>query len=162
MSYFESYQQTVFFNPDTLCIPGVTETYDVYTTNYLSTRNYTLLVTVQDIDTSVVVRLEGSMDGATFGAMIEVKDIEADRYVGALRGDATKLPFADNTFDRVITSEVLEHIQDDVSAIAELARVVRPGGTLACTVPSWWPEKINWMLSDEYHAPKSVGGHGRI
>jgi ubiquinone/menaquinone biosynthesis C-methylase UbiE len=105
---------------------------------------------------------EVRMTRATFGAMIEVKDIEADRYVGALRGDATKLPFADNTFDRVITSEVLEHIQDDVSAIAELARVVRPGGTLACTVPSWWPEKINWMLSDEYHAPKSVGGHVRI
>jgi len=105
---------------------------------------------------------EVRMTRATFGAMIEIKDIEADRYVGALRGDATKLPFADNTFDRVITSEVLEHIQDDVSAIAELARVVRPGGTLACTVPSWWPEKINWMLSDEYHAPKSVGGHVRI
>ena len=105
---------------------------------------------------------EVRMTRATFGAMIEVEDIEADRYVGALRGDATKLPFADNTFDRVITSEVLEHIQDDVAAIAELARVVRPGGTLACTVPSWWPEKINWMLSDEYHAPKSVGGHVRI
>jgi SAM-dependent methyltransferase len=105
---------------------------------------------------------EVRMTRATFGAMIEVKDIEPDRYVGALRGDATKLPFADNTFDRVITSEVLEHIQDDVAAIAELARVVRPGGTLACTVPSWWPEKINWMLSDEYHAPKSVGGHVRI
>ena len=105
---------------------------------------------------------EVRMTRATFGAMIEAKDIEADRYMGALRGDATKLPFADNTFDRVITSEVLEHIQDDVAAITELARVVRPGGTLACTVPSWWPEKINWMLSDEYHAPKSVGGHVRI
>jgi len=29
-------------------------------------------------------------------------------------------------------------------------------------VPTWFPEKINWMLSDEYHAPKSVGGHVRI
>jgi len=29
-------------------------------------------------------------------------------------------------------------------------------------VPTWWPEKINWMLSDEYHAPKAVGGHVRI
>ena len=99
---------------------------------------------------------------STFGAMIEAGEINADRYVGALRGDATRLPFADGTFDRVITSEVLEHIQNDVAAIAELARVLRPGGTLACTVPSWWPEKINWMLSDEYHAPKSEGGHVRI
>ena len=57
---------------------------------------------------------------------------------------------------------MLEHIQDDVAAIAELARVLKPGGTFAATVPTWLPEKINWMLSDEYHAPKSVGGHVRI
>lgn len=99
---------------------------------------------------------------ATFGAMIESEEISDTTFIGALRGDATKLPFPNGTFDRVITSEVLEHIQDDVTAISELARVLRDGGTLACTVPSWWPEKINWMLSDEYHAPKSVGGHVRI
>jgi len=99
---------------------------------------------------------------ATFGAMIEAGDIPADRLVGCLRGDATHLPFADATFDRVITSEVLEHIQNDVAAIGELVRVLRVGGTFACTVPSMWPEKINWKLSDEYHAPKAVGGHVRI
>lgn len=99
---------------------------------------------------------------ATFGAMLEEGQIRPDSYVGALRGDATRLPFPDDTFDRVITSEVLEHIQNDVSAIAELVRVLRPGGSFACTVPSWWPEKINWKLSDEYHAPKAVGGHVRI
>ncbi len=98
----------------------------------------------------------------TFAAMAEAGEIPADRYVGVLRGDATRLPFADGTFDRVVTSEVLEHIQDDVAAIAELTRVLRPGGVLAATVPSWLPEKINWMLSDEYHAPKAKGGHVRI
>jgi hypothetical protein len=86
MSYFESYQQTVFFNPDTLCIPGVTEVYDVYTVNYLSTRNYTLFVTVQDIDTSVVVRLEGSMDGKKFGAMISNTIIEDGTYAYNVSG----------------------------------------------------------------------------
>ena len=35
----------------------------------------------------------------------------------------------------------------------ELARVLRPGGTMAVTVPSWLPEKVCWVLSDEYHAP---------
>ena len=70
MSYFESYQQTLFFNPPSLSAPGVTQAYDVYTPNYLSTRNYTLMVTVQNIDTNVVVRLEGSTDGTNFGAMI--------------------------------------------------------------------------------------------
>ena len=99
---------------------------------------------------------------ATFGAMAEAGEIPMERYVGVLRGDATVLSFADASFDRVITSEVLEHVQDDVDAIAELARVLKPGGTFAATVPTWLPEKINWMLSDEYHAPKSVGGHVRI
>jgi SAM-dependent methyltransferase len=98
----------------------------------------------------------------TFGAMIEAREIPDVTYGGALRGDATRLPFADGTFDVVVTSEVLEHIQDDVTAISELHRVLKPGGTLGVTVPTWWPEKINWMLSDEYHAPKSPGGHVRI
>ena len=99
---------------------------------------------------------------ATFGGMIAAGEIPADRYVGVLRGDATRLPFADGSFDRVITSEVLEHIPADTDAIAELVRVLRPGGSFACTVPSRWPETINWKLSDEYHAPKAEGGHVRI
>lgn len=70
MSFFESYQQTVFFNFPTLTSLGVTDVVDVYTTNYLSTRNYTLVATVEDIDKSVVVRLDGTVDGSNFGAMI--------------------------------------------------------------------------------------------
>lgn len=98
----------------------------------------------------------------TFAAMVEAGEIEPHNYVAVLRGDATRLPFADNSFDRVVTSEVLEHIQDDVTAISELVRVLKPGGVLAATVPAWLPEKVNWALSDEYHAPKAVGGHVRI
>jgi len=114
-----------------------------------------------------VVALDYSADEVvttrgTFGAMVAAGEIDEARYTGALQGDATRLPFDDNSFDRVITSEVLEHIQDDVRAISELVRVLKPGGTFAATVPTWFPEKINWMLSDEYHAPKSVGGHVRI
>ena len=69
---------------------------------------------------------------------------------------------ADGAFDAVVTSEVLEHIPDDVAAIAELVRVLRAGGVFAATVPTWLPEKVNWMLSDDYHAPAAVGGHVRI
>ena len=98
----------------------------------------------------------------TFAAMAAAGEITPDKFVAGLRGDATRLPFADDTFDCVVTSEVLEHIQADTAAIAELFRVLKPGGMLGATVPTWWPEKINWMLSDEYHAPKSVGGHVRI
>lgn len=98
----------------------------------------------------------------TFAAMLTSSEIREQSFGGVLRGDATRLPFADNTFDCVVTSEVLEHIQDDVSAIAELTRVLKPGGRLGVTVPTMWPEKINWMLSEEYHAPLSPGGHVRI
>ena len=99
---------------------------------------------------------------ATLGAMVDDGEIDLDRVKGVLRGDATTLPFGDDAFDVVITSEVLEHIQDDTAAITEMVRVLRPGGHFAATVPAWLPEKINWMLSDEYHAPKSPGGHVRI
>ena len=67
------------------------------------------------------------------------------------RATRSALPFADGTFDRVIASEVLEHIPDDTAAMRELARVLRPGGAMAVTVPRCVPEAINWALSDEYH-----------
>lgn len=80
----------------------------------------------------------------------------------ATNGDATRLPFPDESFDRAMASEVLEHVPDDAAAFAELARVLKPGGTLAITVPAWLPERICWALSDEYHAPAMPGGHVRI
>ena len=75
-------------------------------------------------------------------------------------GDALALPYPDATFDAVIASEILEHIPDDDTAIAELTRVLKPGGSLAVTVPRWLPERICWQLSDAYHA--NEGGHIRI
>jgi SAM-dependent methyltransferase len=78
----------------------------------------------------------------------------------AVVGDALTLPFASETFDRVIAAEVLEHIPNDRGAIAELARVLRIGGSIAVTVPRWWPELMTWAISDEYHS--NPGGHIRI
>jgi SAM-dependent methyltransferase len=78
----------------------------------------------------------------------------------AVRADARHLPFGIASFDRVIAAEVLEHISDDRAAILELSRVVRPGGTVAVTVPRWWPELVTWAISDEYHS--KPGGHVRI
>ena len=98
----------------------------------------------------------------TFAAMAMAGEIDSSRFGGTIRGDATRLPFADAAFDCVVTSEVLEHIHDDRAALGELARVLKPGGTFAATVPSYFSEKINWMLSDEYHAPFVPGGHVRI
>jgi len=77
-------------------------------------------------------------------------------------GDVTQLPFPDGSFDRIIASEILEHIDDDIGALRELVRVLRPGGTFAATIPATFPEKVCWKITDEYHAPKVEGGHVRI
>jgi len=95
-----------------------------------------------------------------FAAMRDAGEVPDGAEADVKQGDALSLPFADGEFDRVVASEVLEHIPEDESAIAELVRVLRPGGTMAVTVPRWLPEKICWALSDQYHDVE--GGHVRI
>ena len=95
-------------------------------------------------------------------AMVEAGEIPSTDAIATTQGDGVFLPFPDDTFDRIIAAEVLEHIPDDEGAIAELHRVLKPGGTVAVTIPAWFPEKICWALSEEYHAPHVPGGHVRI
>ncbi len=99
---------------------------------------------------------------ALFEAMVEAGEAPPTGMADTVCGNATRLPFPDATFDRIIASEVLEHIGDDVAALDELARVLKPGGTIGVTVPAWLAETICWTLSDEYYAPKAEGGHVRI
>jgi SAM-dependent methyltransferase len=77
-----------------------------------------------------------------------------------LQGDAFHLPFQDASFDRVICSEVMEHVHDFRGAARELARVTRPGGTLAVTIPTATSEHLYLRLGDDYF--ESPGGHIRI
>jgi SAM-dependent methyltransferase len=74
--------------------------------------------------------------------------------------NALELPFEDNSFDKVICSEVLEHIPDYQGVLKEIDRVLKPNGVLAVSVPRAWPEEICWRLSKEYHEVE--GGHIRI
>ncbi len=93
-------------------------------------------------------------------AMADAGEIKPPADDVTCAGDALALPFADASFDRVIAAEILEHIPDDRAAIAEIARVVEPGGLVAVTVPRNWPEQVCWTLSGEYHEVE--GGHVRI
>ena len=95
-----------------------------------------------------------------FGAMDAEGQVPASGAYRTVQGDARSMPFDDDSFDRVIAAEVLEHIVDDEAAMAEIARVTKPGGLVAVTVPRYWPEKICWMLSTPYHEVE--GGHVRI
>lgn len=56
------------------------------------------------------------------------------------QGDLLALPFAANSFDGVVLTEVLEHCMDPVGAVAEVRRVLKPGGLLLVTSPYMWAE----------------------
>jgi len=97
---------------------------------------------------------------AMFAAMRAAGEAPPGAAAGTAVGDATAVPFADGCFDRVIAAEILEHILDDQRAMNELARVLKPGGQAAVTVPSFLPERICWAMSEDYH--NTPGGHVRI
>jgi SAM-dependent methyltransferase len=97
---------------------------------------------------------------AVIGAMEIGGELVEDLQYGTVNGDALRLPFTESSFDRVVCSEVLEHIWDADGAIAELVRVLKPGGRIAVTVPTRWPERVSWALNYHYH--DTPGGHVRI
>mgnify|MGYP000037495575 FL=1 len=98
--------------------------------------------------------------GTARGRIDHMADYQPEGAVQFLRGDALHLPFADATFDRVICSEVLEHIPNYLAVLAEINRVLKPGGKLCVSVPRAWPEYLCWRLSWDYH--NTPGGHIRI
>ena len=57
-----------------------------------------------------------------------------------------RLPFEDEAFDLVTTLDVIEHVDDDVATLAELRRVLRPGGLLLVAVPAYM---FLWGTQDE-------------
>jgi len=63
-------------------------------------------------------------------------------------GDLTRLPFRTAAFDGVTTGETLEHLDDDASAVREIARVLVAGGTCVATVPAL---QSLWTASDDYY-----------
>lgn len=77
-----------------------------------------------------------------------------------LQGNTFSLPFRDESFDKVICAEVMEHVHDFRGAARELARVTKPGGRLAITIPTATSEHLYLRLGDDYF--ESPGGHIRI
>jgi SAM-dependent methyltransferase len=112
-------------------------------------------VVALDADRSELARV-----AAVAAAMAEADELPPSASIRTVASDATAMPFPDGAFDVVIAAEVLEHIRPDQRAMDEISRVLRPGGLVAVTVPAWLPERICWLLSDDYH--NVPGGHLRI
>ncbi len=100
-----------------------------------------------------VARERGPFPDGTAGASGAVHAL-------TLQGNAQRLPFPGECFDRVICSEVLEHVQNPMAAARELARVLRPGGHVAVSVPTPMTEWAFRFASDDYF--NTPGGHVRI
>src|SRR5262249_5637893 len=112
-------------------------------------------VVALDADVTVVEELQRLVR-----LMVADGDLDSAPPGGGVHADALALPLPHASFHRVIASEVLEHSWADERAILELHRILRPGGKLAVTVPTRFPERVCWALDEGYHS--EPGGHIRI
>jgi len=116
------------------------------------------LVKISGLQIFGVDRNEEDLNTA-LASLREMTDAATNQFQ-VLKADVNRLPFADEAFDCVICSEVLEHIPEHHDALRELVRVLKPQGDLVVSVPRYLPEKICWMISRDYFNEK--GGHLRI
>jgi SAM-dependent methyltransferase len=84
-------------------------------------------------NTAVLSDLGWSVTGLEYS--VAGAGIAASRGLDVVRADATRLPFADASFDLVMSTDVWEHIEDDGAVASETARVLRPGGRALVAVP---------------------------
>lgn len=75
----------------------------------------------------------------------------------AVVADVFSLPFINNTFDYIIASEIIEHVQDPASFIEKLFNVLKPGGNLIITTP--YKEKIQYSLCIHCNNPTPLHAH---
>jgi SAM-dependent methyltransferase len=87
-----------------------------------------------------VIGIDHSLDAAVH--------VKATLGIPVVIGDLTRLPFRTAAFRGVTTGETLEHLDDDASAVREIARVLEDGGTCIATVPAL---QSLWTASDDYY-----------
>lgn len=106
------------------------------------------------------VGMYASQIGRRYEAQVEMFDIEAERVAEAqtdtphaVVAAAESLPYSDNTFDSILSSDVIEHVADDYQSARELVRVLKPGGRIILFTPNrWYPfETHGHYWRGEYH-----------
>lgn len=84
-----------------------------------------------------------------------------DKKIKLLLADASKIPFPDNSFDKIVMSEVIEHVANEKGVLREVYRVLKPGGIMCLTTcninyPFLW-DPINWILQRFFHTHIKAG-----
>ena len=81
----------------------------------------------------------------------------AEKGILLVVGDIQRMGYVSESFDRVVMSEVLEHLDDDEAGLREVWRVMKPGALLAITVPHrrypYWYDPINRVAEDLFRRP---------
>ncbi|NNF08464.1 MAG: class I SAM-dependent methyltransferase [Candidatus Eisenbacteria bacterium] len=90
-------------------------------------------------------------------AIAWLSKVPEHNLAGRAAASITSLPFKDDSFDVVIAAEVIEHVPEIEKALANLARVLRPKGTLVITVP--YKETLKFETDPETGKKFEVNGH---
>ena len=85
---------------------------------------------------------------------------ELNGNVVLIVGDVLQLPFKDEAFTKIICTEVLEHLHEDVRGVEEMVRVLKNHEEMVVSVPTPYTEHLFGNLSYEYF--RTPGGHVRI
>jgi SAM-dependent methyltransferase len=90
--------------------------------------------------------------------------VDQDREMADMKADITDLPFEERSFDFALCVHVLEHVPDDRAAIAELYRVLRPGGTALIQVPPSDLEETreDFSVTDPSERERLFGQHDHV
>jgi SAM-dependent methyltransferase len=88
---------------------------------------------------SALVRWFNTLEG------IRYVTLDLDSPLAAVQADVTELPFDDASFDLILCLHVLEHVEDDHTAMRELFRVLVPGGRAVIQVP---PSQLEETFED--------------
>ena len=103
----------------------------------VGTSTGTNLRMLRDIGYRNVVGLDYSAEAIAF--------CESKGFGPVEQGDIRAMPFAPESFDLVLATDIIEHIDDDAKALSEIARVLKPGGLVLITVPAF---PSLWGLQD--------------
>ena len=83
---------------------------------------------------------------------------------GLARGSAERLPLRDDVVDAIVATDILEHLDDDVAALKEFRRALKPGGRAIITVPAYqflWGEHDEALMHKRRYVPRLLADRAR-
>jgi SAM-dependent methyltransferase len=101
-------------------------------------------------DTPTLAKLAGFRVGID---LVPLESFVPAPGVRVLRGSGEQLPFADHTFDIACCRSVLEHVDEPAAMLAEVRRVLRPGGAFVLVTPNRWDyvSVVSSIIPNRWH-----------